>query len=190
MKVNFLSILSLAAFATFFVACDDQSESKIETPLAKAIASGEISIDGKASVAKAGILQYSTQPVTSATYFRHELGLVTDGFKTQYDESTGLILQGEGTGIWITLNAPSASLATGTYSFTESQTSSGAFDFWFGSVDANGKKYRFTAGELTVKENSGMYNITVNGTVTAVGSTEKKEISASYNGSLRTFKRK
>jgi hypothetical protein len=190
MKVNFISTLAFAAMATFFIACDDQSESKYETPIASSIQSGEISIDGHSARAKAGILQYSTVPVTSTSYYRHELGLVTEGFTAQYDETEGLMLQGEGTGIWITLNSPSSALEPGTYTFSGSQSSADAFDFWYGSVDAKGKNYLFTSGEMTVVETSGLYTITVDGTVTTVGSSAQKHIKATYSGALRTFKSK
>jgi hypothetical protein len=190
MKVKFVSVFFLAAMATFFVACDDQSSSQVESPNNAPLAAGEISLDGHSSSAKSGIFQYSTQPVGAGIYYRHELGLITQGFTAKYDESAGLMLLGEGTGIWLTINAPSASLSPGIYRFTESPATAEAFDFWYGSVDAKGKRYRFTSGEITVKENSGRYSITVAGTIVAVDSMEKKEIKARYDGSLQIFQSK
>jgi hypothetical protein len=188
MKINLVTILSLASLTTFFIACDDQSESRTVQPVATT--SGQISIDGNAANTKAGILQYSTRPVKSATFYRHELGLVTDGFTTLYNESTGLILQGDGTGVWLTLNSPSTILAPGTYSFADSQSAASAFDFWYGSVDVKGKNYRFTSGEIVVTENKGVYTITVDGIVATHGSSIQKEIKVSYTGALKSFESK
>lgn len=183
MKATFLSI-SLAVLV-ILTACNDQAESKIGT--VNMVSSGKIAIDGSASRTEAGILQYSTQPVTQG-YYRHELGLVSEGFTTRYDESTGLLLQGEGTGIWLTLNAPSSKLEAGTYTFTKSTSDLSPFDFWYGSVDANGKKYRFTSGVISVQEKHGLYTISIEGTVLATGTTTEKELTATYTGFLKSFK--
>jgi hypothetical protein len=194
MKSHFLKPLMIAtASVVFFASCDNSSD-EVSRKNSPAIADeAKTSADFSESAARV-ILQTAVSPEENSAedraVFRNELGLLTDGFTTSYDETEGLIIHGEGTGIWLQLYSGSPALEEGVYTFTGSQDSRKPFEFWYGAVDAQHQNYLFTEGQLTVTRNGATFNILLEGKVATVGSTESKTIRSSYSGKIDRFEAK
>lgn len=188
MKFKVITFLSLAFLITL-IACEDQETTS--TSFSSQPSLGEIEVGNTTSSMQQGILQYSAKAEhPAAPYYRHELGLLASGFTTHYDASQGLMVQGEGTSIWISLNAPATELTSGAYTFSDSQKEAGAYDFWYGTVNTAGKRYRFSSGVVTIQQtHGGLQMITVSGLVSAVNdNSDQKEIHATFTGTLTRFK--
>jgi hypothetical protein len=119
--------------------------------------------------------------------YRHEIGLLSREFTTSYDASEGLIVNGEGSSMWLQIYSKSRELEEGIYTFTGSQENGRAFDFWYGAVDSNDKNYLFTEGQLIVEKKGDDYALTVEGKITTAGSKEVKTIRSTFNGPLQIF---
>jgi hypothetical protein len=196
MKRNFLNILLVAvAAATFFASCDEAHEeslAKTSAVSSTTAAGGSITIENNSENTTAGIFQFAATPESQLSeresVFRHELGLLTNGFTTSYDDTEGLIVNGSGSSIWLQLYSKSKNLEEGVYTFTGSQDHGKPFDFWYGAVDSENKNYLFTEGQVIVSRTGDTYSITVEGKITTAGSSEIKSIQGSYSGALSTFK--
>jgi hypothetical protein len=195
MKRNFFSTLIIAvAAATFFASCDEHNEENlVKTPaiVTEEATSSAITIDGISQSTTTGILQFAVTAEKGAReqLFRHELGLLTSGFTTSYDEEEGLIVNGNGSSIWLQIYSKSQNLEEGIYSFTGSQDNGNAFDFWYGAVDADNQNYLFTEGQLIVAKKGEVYSIEVAGKITTAGSKEIKTIKGSYTGTIAAFEK-
>jgi hypothetical protein len=194
MKRNFLRTLTAAvAVATFFASCDDHQETLVKNAATtETTTSSLITTADETTKAAAGIFQFSATPVASSkeAVYRHEVGLLTEGFTTSYDESEGLIVNGDGSSIWLQIYSKSRGLEEGIYSFTGTQDNGKPFDFWYGAVDSGNKNYLFTEGQLIVTKDGDNYSLTVEGKITTAGSKDIKTIRSTYNGPIDIFEAK
>lgn len=193
MKRNFLRTLTAAvAVATFFASCDDQQDTLVKNAATTETTSRSLTTAEESTKAAAGIFHFTTTPVANSkeTVYRHEVGLLTEGFTTSYDESEGLIVNGEGSSMWLRIYSKSRGLEEGIYSFTGSQDNGKPFDFWYGAVDSENKNYLFTEGQLIVAKDGDNYSLTVEGKITTAGSKEVKSIRSTFNGPLDVFEAK
>lgn len=192
MKRNFLRTLTAAvAVATFFASCDDQQDTLVKNAATTETTSSSLTA-AEETKAAAGIFHFSPAPADNSkeSVYRHEVGLLTEGFTTTYDESEGLIVSGEGNSMWLRIYSKSRTLEEGIYSFTGSQDNGKPFDFWYGAVDSENKNYLFTEGQLIVAKDGDNYSLTVEGKVTTAGSEDVKTIRSTYNGPLDVFEAK
>lgn len=199
MKRHFFNSLAIAvAAATFFASCDEPNEqAMVKTPAAVPVAaalSSSMTIETNDRSISTGILQFSSAPDRQAnadgSVYRHELGLLTEGFTTSHDETEGLILDGSGSSIWLQVYSKSQNLEEGIYAFTGSQYHGKAFDFWYGAVDADNKNYLFTEGQLIVVRKGDNFVLTLEGKIATAGSKELKTIKGTYEGPLDNYELK
>ena len=191
MKRNFLNLLLFAAAGAAFTSCDEHiaNESAVQSS-----ASNYFELDGTSKNAAAGIFQFDTTPEKSSeagtSYYRHELGFLTNAFSFGYDETEGLILSGEGSSVWMELNSKTSDLEPGTYTFTGTQEGAAPFDFGYGAAELDGNNYTFNSGTVTVSRTDKVYTIQFEGQASMAGSKGSIPVKGFYSGNLKAFEDK
>lgn len=191
MKRNFLSLLLLAAAGAAFTSCDDHIADEAAV---NSTSTNYFTLSGSTKNTTTGILQYNTNAEKNAasgeTYYRHEIGFLSNDFAVGYDQTEGLIITGEGSSVWFNINSRTSTLEPGTYTFTGVDESSKAFDFSYGAANVLDENYNFTSGQIVVSKTGSDYTINFEGEVVAQGTTASTTVKGNFSGKLNTYEDK
>jgi hypothetical protein len=146
-------------------------------------------LDGSTQSLKTGLLTInsdSRNDISGNTVYDHNITLLSDGFTVS---GTGVPSGAGGFVNFIMANSSASELATGTYTYSESENTP-AFGFYASSVFADystttstGQEYEILSGPITVAKSGDTYTVEFTGTAALSGGSSKTT-SVHFVGSL------